>query len=306
MTTLNFKSGFANIVGLPNVGKSSLINFLLEEKLSIVNSKSQTTRQNIKGFIHHADYQLILVDTPGFIDEPAYQLQLTMNSYIELALDESDVIILVVDKYNKLDATHPLIHAIKIAKKNTILVINKVDQCSPEEVVALTDYYSKLHDFSDTISISVELKLGREALLDKVVNHIPIHPPYYDTEDYTDRNMRFFVSEIIREKVFSTYQKEIPYSSEVVINKYMDKPDGAIIEATIYVERESQKKIIIGHNAEKLKKISMDARKEIETYTDSKVHLFIFVRVLENWRSKEKLLERLGYSISTKKTTKDE
>jgi GTPase len=306
MTTLNFKSGFANIVGLPNVGKSSLINYLLDERLSIVNSKSQTTRQNIKGFVHHPDYQLILVDTPGFIDEPAYQLQLSMNSYIELALEETDVVLFVVDKYNKLEVTHPLFNAIKLANKKTILVINKVDQCSPEEVVALTDYYTRLYDFADTISLSVELKFGRDALLEKIVAFLPEHPAYYDTEDFTDRNMRFFVSEIIREKIFSTYQKEIPYSSEVVINKYMDKPDGAIIEATIYVERESQKKIIIGHNAEKLKKISMDARREIETYTDAKVHLFIFVRVLENWRSKDKLLEKLGYLVSTKKSTKDE
>jgi GTPase len=306
MTTLNFKSGFANIVGLPNVGKSSLINFLLDERLSIVNSKSQTTRQNIKGFVHHQDYQLILVDTPGFIDEPAYQLQLSMNSYIELALEETDVVLFVVDKYNKLEVTHPLLNAIKTANKKTILVINKVDQCTPEEVVALTEYYSKLHEFSDTISLSVELKYGRDALLNIIVGYLPVHPAYYDTEDYTDRNMRFFVSEIIREKIFSTYQKEIPYSSEVVVTKYHEKPEGTIIEATIYVERESQKKIVIGHNAEKLKKISIDARREIETYTDAKVHLFIFVRVLENWRSKDKLLEKLGYLISTKKSIKDE
>lgn len=301
---MNFKSGFANIVGLPNVGKSSLINFLLDENLSIVNSKSQTTRQNIKGFVHHNDYQLILVDTPGFIDEPAYQLQLSMNSYIELALEETDVILFVVDKYNKLEESHPLFHAIKSANKKTILVINKVDQSSPEEVVALTEYYSKLYEFSDIISLSVELKYGREALLSLIVNYLPEHPPYYDTEDFTDRNMRFFVSEIIREKIFSSYQKEIPYSSEVVINKYHEKADSTIIEATIYVERESQKKIIIGHNAEKLKKISMEARKQIESYSDAKVHLFIFVRVLENWRSKDKLLEKLGYLIPSKKDKK--
>lgn len=301
---LNFKSGFINIVGLPNVGKSSIINFLLDEKLSIVNSKSQTTRQNIKGFIHHDDYQMILVDTPGFIDEPAYQLQLHMNSYIELALEESDIIILVVDKYNKLDVHHPLITAIKRAAKKTILVINKVDQSSPEDILTITSYYQSFLNLIDTISLSVELKIGREALINMLVEHLPIHQPYYDTEDYTDRNMRFFVSEIIRERIFTTYQKEIPYSSEVVINKYLEKEDSSVIEATIYVERESQKKIIIGHNAEKLKKISMEARKEIETYTDSKVHLFIFVRVLDNWRNKEKLLEKFGYFSPSKKNDK--
>lgn len=286
------------------MGKSSLINFLIEERLSIVNSKSQTTRQNIKGFIHHEDYQMILVDTPGFIDEPAYQLQLNMNSYIELALEETDIILLVVDKYSALEENHPLITAIKAAKKSIVLAINKVDQCSPEEVLKLTEYYTRFLDLKDSISISVELKIGREALISILVDNLPVHPPYFETEDYTDRNLRFFCSEIIREKIFSTYQKEIPYSSEVVINKFLEKADSAIIEATIYVERESQKKIVIGHNAEKLKQISMAARKEIETYMDTKVHLFIFVKVLDNWRNKEKILEKFGYFSPNKSNDK--
>lgn len=281
---------------MPNVGKSSLINMLLDEKLSIVNSKSQTTRQNIKGFIHGDDHQLILVDTPGFIDEPAYQLQLNMNSYIELALEEADIILLVVDKYNLLPADHPLILEIKRVAKKVFLVVNKLDQCSQEEVKKLLTYYESILKFDEVICLSVELKLGKQGLLDLLLKYIPIHPPYYDHQDWTDRNMRFFASEIIREKIFSSYQKEIPYSTEVVIDKYSEKSSGeSIIEAIVYVERESQKAILIGHQAERIKKISADSRAEIESYTGTKIHLFIFVKVLEDWRSKDKLLERFGY-----------
>lgn len=277
---------------------------MLDEKLSIVNSKSQTTRQNIKGFIHGNDYQLILVDTPGFIDEPAYQLQLHMNSYIELALDEADIIVFVVDKYNLLDANHPLIKEIKRAAKKVFLIVNKVDQTTPEEVKKLIEYYSAVLALEEIICISVELKIGKSLLLEQLLKHLPVHPPYYDHNDWTDRNMRFFASEIIREKIFSSYQKEIPYSTEVVITKYKEKTDHeALIEATVFVERESQKRIIIGHQAEKIKKISSEARAEIESYTGSKIHLFIFVKVIEDWRSKDKILEKFGY-FNPKKTVK--
>ena len=269
---------------------------LLDEKLSIVNSKSQTTRQNIKGFIHGEDHQLILVDTPGFIDEPAYQLQLNMNSYIELALEEADIIVLVVDKYNLLPSDHPLILEIKRVAKKMFLVVNKVDQCSPEEVKKLIGFYESILKFDEIVCISVQLHLGKLGLLDLLLMHLPIHPPYYDHQEWTDRNMRFFASEIIREKIFSSYQKEIPYSTEVVIDKYMEKASGeSIIEAIVYVERESQKAILIGHQAERIKKISADSRAEIESYTGTKIHLFIFVKVIEDWRSKDKILEKFGY-----------
>ena len=269
---------------------------LIDEKLSIVNSKSQTTRQNIKGFIHGVDHQLILVDTPGFIDEPAYQLQINMNSYIELALEEADIIVLVVDKYNLLPSDHPLILEIKRVAKKVFLLVNKVDQCSHEEVKKLISCYESILKLDEIVCISVQLHLGKQGLLDLLLMHLPIHPPYYDHQDWTDRNMRFFASEIIREKIFSSYQKEIPYSTEVVIDKYMEKASGeSIIEAIVYVERESQKAILIGHQAERIKKISADSRAEIESYTGTKIHLFIFVKVLEDWRSKDKILEKFGY-----------
>lgn len=298
---MKHKSGFVNIVGLPNVGKSSLINLLIEEKLSIVTSKSQTTRQNIKGFINEEDYQIILVDTPGFIDEPAYQLQLTMNSYVELALEESDVLLLVVDKYSKLEATHPLILQIKKFDHPVVLLINKVDQCSQEEVRTLEEYYSSLMKLEKTIAVSAELKIGREEIIQTILQYIPEHPAFFDKEELTDRNMRFIVSEIIREKIFSQYQKEIPYSCEVVVDKYLERGDNVLIEANVYTERESQKNIIIGHQAEKLKQISIEARKDIEAFIGTKVHLFIFVKVLENWRNRENILKQFGYEIPKKK-----
>ena len=201
-----------------------------------------------------------------------------------------------MDKYNLLPSDHPLILEIKRVAKKVFLVVNKVDQCSPEEVKKLIGFYESILKFDEIICISVELNLGKQGLLELLLNHLPIHPPYYDHQEWTDRNMRFFASEIIREKIFSSYQKEIPYSTEVVIDKYMEKASGeSIIEAIVYVERESQKAILIGHQAERIKKISADSRAEIESYTGTKIHLFIFVKVLEDWRSKDKILEKFGY-----------
>lgn len=292
------RAGFINIIGLPNVGKSSLINMLLGENLSIVTSKAQTTRQNIKGFINEDDYQMILVDTPGFIDSPAYQLQLSMNSYVELALEESDLLLLVVDKFNRLDPEHPLIVQIVKSKLPLVLIINKSDQSTPEEILDLESYYRSFLNIGQSIPISAELKIGRDQVIQTMLEYIPESPPYFSKEEYTDRTMRFMVSEIIRQKIFENYQKEIPYSTEVVIQKYEDRGDGSSkIEAIIYVERDSQKNIIIGHQAEKLKAISMAARKKIEEYTDATVHLFIFVKVLPQWRSRDNILKKFGYHI---------
>ena len=297
MKHIEHYAGFVNIIGLPNVGKSSLINLLVDEPLSIVTSKSQTTRQNIKGFVNKENYQIVLVDTPGFIDEPAYQLQLSMNSYVELALEESDILLFVVDKYQLLDTSHPLIAYILKYKQPLILIINKVDQTSQEEVAKMYEHYQSFLTIYKMIPISAELKKGRDSVIETILEKLPIHPPFFDKEEYTDRNMRFIASEIIREKIFNQYQKEIPYSTEVVIEKYKERESDVLIEAIVYVERESQKNIIIGHQAEKLKQISMDARQSLESIIGNRVHLFIFVKVLENWRSRENVLKKFGYII---------
>ncbi len=220
-----------------------------------------------------------------------------MNSYIELALEEGDVLLLVVDKYNKLSAEHPLIVQISKFSGPCILVINKIDQSTPEEVEALDEYYKGiLNNIVRMIPISILHHLGRDEVIREILNYLPEHPPFFDKEEFTDRNLRFLTAEIIREKVFENCQKEIPYSTEVVVNTYREKEDGsALVEATIYVERESQRNILIGHQGEKIKQISMAARKSLEEITHSRVHLFTFVKVLENWRNRENILKKLGY-----------
>lgn len=291
----SFKSGFVNIIGLPNVGKSSLVNYLINDTLSVVNSKSQTTRQNIRGFLNGENYQIVLVDTPGWIENPAYQLQTEMNKCVELAFEESDIILLVVDKYNQYTAEHHIIQTLNRSKAYKILAINKIDLYKQEEIQKLVDYYQSLLIDTIILPISVESKIGKEKLIDTIIEKLPIHPPYFNLEDWTDKNTRFFCSEMIRERIFSNYQKEIPYSTEVVIQKFKEQEDNVVIEANIFVERNSQKNILIGHNGEKIKKVSMEAREKISDFLQTKVHLYLFVKVLDNWRNRENVLKSFGY-----------
>jgi GTP-binding protein Era len=291
----SFKSGFVNIIGLPNVGKSSLVNYLINDTLSVVNSKSQTTRQNIRGFLNGDDYQIVLVDTPGWIENPAYQLQTEMNKCVELAFEESDIILLVVDKYNQYTAEHHIIQTLNRSKAYKILAINKIDLYKQEEIQKLVDYYQDLLLDTIILPISVESKIGKEKLIDTIIEKLPVHPPYFNLDDWTDKNTRFFCSEMIRERIFSNYQKEIPYSTEVVIQKFKEQEDNVVIEANIFVERNSQKNILIGHNGEKIKKVSMEAREKITAFLDTKVHLYLFVKVLDNWRNRENVLKSFGY-----------
>jgi GTP-binding protein Era len=291
----SFKSGFVNIIGLPNVGKSSLVNYLINDTLSVVNSKSQTTRQNIRGFLNGEDYQIVLVDTPGWIENPAYQLQTEMNKCVELAFEESDIILLVVDKYNQYTTEHHIIQTLNRSKAYKILAINKIDLYKQEEIQKLVDYYQDILIDTIILPISVESKIGKEKLIETIIEKLPLHPPYFNLEDWTDKNTRFFCSEMIRERIFSNYQKEIPYSTEVVIQKFKEQEDNVVIEANIFVERNSQKNILIGHNGEKIKKVSMEAREKISTFLDTKVHLYLFVKVLDNWRNRENVLKSFGY-----------
>lgn len=291
----SFKSGFVNIIGLPNVGKSSLVNYLINDTLSVVNSKSQTTRQNIRGFLNGENYQIVLVDTPGWIENPAYQLQTEMNKCVELAFEESDIILLVVDKYNQYTAEHHIIQTLNRSKAYKILAINKIDLYKQEEIQKLVDYYQSLLIDTIVLPISVESKIGKEKLIETIIEKLPVHPPYFNLEDWTDKNTRFFCSEMIRERIFSNYQKEIPYSTEVVIQKFKEQEDNVVIEANIFVERNSQKNILIGHNGEKIKKVSMEAREKISDFLQTKVHLYLFVKVLDNWRNRENVLKSFGY-----------
>jgi GTP-binding protein Era len=294
---MNHKAGFVNIIGMPNVGKSTLINSLINDSLSIVNSKAQTTRQNIKGFINGADYQIILVDTPGWIEKPAYELQKAMNQHVDLAFEEGDIFLFVVDKYTEFESTHPLIQKFNSMSSHIIVIINKIDLYKQEEVEQLILQYQSLIPSGEIIPVSAMERVGVDYLLHQIVAKLPESPPYYDKEEWTDKNTRFFCSEIIRERIFTHYQKEVPYSCEVVIDQFEEREHSVKIDAIIYVERETQKNIIIGHQGEKIKQVSMEARKEIESLLDTKVHLFLFVKVLENWRSKENILKQMGYTI---------
>jgi|694.fasta_scaffold04000_16 GTP-binding protein Era len=293
---MSFKAGFVNIIGLPNVGKSSLVNYLIDDHLSIVNSKSQTTRHSIRGFISNENHQIILVDTPGWIENPAYQLQTEMNKCVDLAFEEGDIILLVVDKFNSYNESHHIIQTLNKTNAKIIVLLNKIDLYKPEEIIDLQSHYQQIIPNADFYAISTTEKIGKEVIIEKILEYLPNHPPYFDIEEWTDRNTRFFVSEMIRERIFSNYQKEIPYSTEVVVEKYKEKEDQSVlIEATIFVERSSQKNILIGHEGEKIKKVSIESRDKISNFLGQKVHLFLFVKVLDNWRNKENVLKKFGY-----------
>jgi GTP-binding protein Era len=293
---MSFKAGFVNIIGLPNVGKSSLVNYLIDDHLSIVNSKSQTTRHSIRGFISNENHQIILVDTPGWIENPAYQLQTEMNKCVDLAFEEGDIILLVVDKFNSYNESHHIIQTLNKTNAKIIVLLNKIDLYKPEEIIDLQSHYQQIIPNADFYAISTTEKIGKEVIIEKILEYLPNHPPYFDIEEWTDRNTRFFVSEMIRERIFSNYQKEIPYSTEVVVEKYKEKEDlSVLIEATIFVERSSQKNILIGHEGEKIKKVSIESRDKISNFLGQKVHLFLFVKVLDNWRNKENVLKKFGY-----------
>jgi GTP-binding protein Era len=293
---MSFKAGFVNIIGLPNVGKSSLVNYLIDDHLSIVNSKSQTTRHSIRGFISNENHQIILVDTPGWIENPAYQLQTEMNKCVDLAFEEGDIILLVVDKFNSYNESHHIIQTLNKTNAKIIVLLNKIDLYKPEEIIELQSHYQQIIPNADFYAISTTEKIGKEVIIEKILEYLPNHPPYFDIEEWTDRNTRFFVSEMIRERIFSNYQKEIPYSTEVVVEKYKEKEDQSVlIEATIFVERSSQKNILIGHEGEKIKKVSIESRDKISNFLGQKVHLFLFVKVLDNWRNKENVLKKFGY-----------
>ncbi len=292
---MSHKAGYINIVGLPNVGKSSLLNALLGQKLSATTPKAQTTRHRILGIINGDDYQLVFSDTPGFINQPAYELHKKMNSFVEQALEDADVFLFVTDKYQKDEEQQHLIDFLKNTKVPVLVVINKADLYKEEDAVKLVDRWSKILPGAELIVISAEKGLNRESLIKKISSLLPDSPAYFDKDQLSDRNVRFFVSEIIREKIFLNYQKEVPYSCEVEVNSYQESEGIDRIKCTIYVERESQKAIILGRNGESIKKTGIDAREAIESFVSKKVHLELVVKVKDKWRNSENTLRNFGY-----------
>ncbi|MCZ4224451.1 GTPase Era [Pedobacter rhodius] len=293
------KAGFVSIIGKPNVGKSTLMNVLVGERLSIITPKAQTTRHRILGIVNEEEYQIVFSDTPGII-KPKYSLQESMMSFVNGSLTDADVLLFVTD----IDEAHDEEDVLeKILNKNipTIVLINKIDKALQEQVDEKIVYWQEKLNPVAIYAISALHNHNVDGLLDRVLEMLPEHPPYYDKEDLTDRSERFFVSEIIREKIFLNYQKEIPYSTEVIVKSFkeeeMKNGKGAMVRITaeIVVERDSQKNILIGTGGSMLKKVGTEARIEIEKFLDTKVFLEMFVKVIPDWRSKKNYLKSFGY-----------
>jgi len=291
--TKDHKAGFVNIIGRPNVGKSTLLNALMGEKLAITSSKAQTTRHRMFGILNDPDYQIVFSDTPGAID-PAYKLQEKMMGYVRTALEDADVILFMVALEDKNEYPELVEMALQ-AEAPVLFLINKTDQNKGSQTLDKTQYWKDLYPDLEIISISALEQFGTNELLDRILDLLPHHPPYFPEDEITDKSERFICSEIIREKIFLNYKQEIPYSSEVVITSFKEADDIIHIEAEIFVERDSQKGIIIGKKAESIKKVGTQARKDMESFFGKKIHLQTFVKVEKDWRKDDRKLSRFGY-----------
>jgi len=288
------KSGFVNILGNPNVGKSTLMNALVGQKLSIITSKSQTTRHRILGIVNGDDFQVVYSDTPGII-KPAYGLQEAMMQSVYTALTDADLIVYVSDVKETIDKNRDMLERVINAEVPVILVINKVDLSNEEELDLLVDRWEKLMPKAMIVPVSAKEKFNTDNLFSLILERLPEGPPYFPKDQLTDRYERFFVREIIREKIFRNYRKEIPYSVEVEIEEYKEEDKIVNIRALIHVSRESQKGIIIGHQGKMLKKTGTEARKDIEEFIGRKVYLELFVKITKEWRDRPGLLKKFGY-----------
>ena len=288
------KSGFVNIIGNPNVGKSTLMNALVGERLSIITSKAQTTRHRIMGIVNGEDFQIVYSDTPGIL-KPAYKLQESMMNFVHGAVDDADVILYVTDTVEQSDRQEAIIERINRSGIPTIVVINKIDLTTPDKLEALAaDWQSRLPE-AVIIPVSAKEKIGMAGVLNAILERLPEGEAFYPKDTLTDKTLRFFASEIIREKILLNYDKEIPYCCEIEIDTYKEEPTIDRISATIYVSRTSQKGIIIGHKGERLKRVGQQAREDMERFLQKKVFLQLFVKVQEDWRNSERQLRRFGY-----------
>lgn len=290
---MSHKAGFVSIIGKPNVGKSTLMNALVGEKLSIITPKAQTTRHRILGIVNEESYQIVFSDTPGII-QPKYGLQDSMMSSVKGALTDADLILFVTD-INETHDENDVLDKIINTTIPMIVLINKIDNATQEQVDEKSAYWQEKLNPKHIFAISALHQYNLEGIMAMVLDHLPEHAPFYDKEDLTDRNQRFFVSEIIREKIFTNYQKEIPYSTEVIVTSFKEEEKITRISAEIVVERDSQKNILIGKGGSMLKKVGTEARKDIEKFLDQKVFLETFVKVIPDWRSKKNYLKSFGY-----------
>ncbi|NBB88664.1 MAG: GTPase Era [Bacteroidetes bacterium] len=293
------KSGFVNILGPPNVGKSTLLNALVGEKLSIITSKPQTTRHRILAMYNDELHQIVFSDTPGIVLDPGYEMHESMNRFAFSTLEDADLLLCMADIYEKHIEDNIIVERTKDLSVPTFLLLNKIDQAKDGQVEELAERWEATGAFDRIFPISAQENTGVEDLLKRILELLPEGPPYYPKDQLTDRNERFFVSEIIREKVFLHYRKEIPYATEVVIEEFTEddtreKPFARIM-AYIFVERNSQKNIIIGKGGSGIKKIGVEARADIEKLIGREVYLELRVKVRKNWRNNESLLRKLGY-----------
>ncbi len=289
------KAGFVNIIGYPNVGKSTLMNALVGEKLSIITSKAQTTRHRIMGIVNGDDFQIIYSDTPGIVRKPAYKMHEFMNKFVESSLIDADIILLMTEVGMQFEENE-IIEKVINSKTPVLLLINKVDLSEQERINQEMAYWEEKIPAAEVIPVSALHKFNVEKVFDRIIDLLPENPPYFPKDELTDKSMRFFVSEIIREKIFVNYKKEIPYSVEVAVESYKEEENIVRIYAYIYVIRESQKAIILGHKGERIKRVGIQAREDIEKFVGKKVFLELRVKVNKDWRDSEKLLTRFGYS----------
>lgn len=295
-----FRSGFVNIIGRPNAGKSTLMNALVGERMSIITHKPQTTRHRIIGILTGEHFQLVFSDTPGYVRAPAYKMHQSMNRFVEGTLEDADLLLLVFDLTEELEDDNPLLRMLAGATVPILLVLNKTDLVQPQRIDDTLNWWKKRLKLADYIAISAVKSENTSVLLEKILAYLPEGPAYYPTDQLTDRPERFFIAEIIREKIFLLYSDEIPYSCEVRVESFKEAVTNAgqpitRIEATIFVMRETQKAILLGKGGAAIKKLGITARLAIERYLDTKVHLEMTVKVRENWRDDDRALQQFGY-----------
>lgn len=291
---MSFKSGYVNILGNPNAGKSTLMNKLLGQALSITNAKAQTTRHRILGILNGENYQMVFSDTPGIII-PAYKLHQSMMKVVNEALIDADIILLVIDATNDTPLPEHALEKIKNAKVPVYVLINKIDLLDEKALEDIVARNKREFPNSDIIPISAKTGFGAKLLLDLLLKNLPENPPYFDQNDLTDRTTRFFVSEIIRGNILKYYDKEIPYSVEVVVESYEELPNIDKINCNIIVSRDSQKGIIIGNQGKAIKQLGIKSRREIEGFLGKKIFLGLFVKVDKDWRENPRALKNFGY-----------
>jgi GTPase len=288
------KAGFVNIIGNPNVGKSTIMNALVGEKISIITQKMQTTRHRIKGIVSGEDFQIVYSDTPGIL-KPNYKLQETMMKFVDSALIDADVILFVTDVIETPGKNPEYIEKVRKSNVPVIVLINKIDLSNQDAVMKLYKHWNEVFPGATVYLISAKEKFNIEPIFDRILELLPEAPPYFGKDELTDRNERFFLQEIIREKILLHYQKEIPYSVEVEVEEFKETEKIINVRCLIHVERDSQKGIIIGHKGEMIKRVGTEARKDAEEFFNKKIFMELFVKVAKDWREKDRQLKNFGY-----------